>query len=107
MVHQTLVSDLLVGLMLVVAYYYGFEFFYGKTPGKMLLRMHLVDKRGEKPSRGRLALRSFLRFGSVLMMLSWRRVTLLDFLSGTRVEKLDLPTEFLKNEEGESPIGWR
>ena len=95
----------LLAILLVCLYYYFCESTWGRTPGKMILRMKVVTKKGEHPKRGRFILRTFLRLGTPLMMLSWRRTTLLDLLSGCRVQWQDVPLTV--DDQSEVPKGWR
>jgi uncharacterized RDD family membrane protein YckC len=47
--------------ILYVAYYFCFELLLGKTPGKYLTKTTVVDRHGNKPSAGRLLIRSLMR----------------------------------------------
>ena len=98
-----------VSLMMV--YYVACEFLMGRTLGKMVFRMKMTDSKGAKPSRGRLVLRTFLRIFYPVMMLSWNRVTLLDALSGLRVQKAGVAAAPIVKKGGKEkesrPMGWR
>lgn len=104
----------MISSVLMAGYYYLFESTLGRTPGKTLLRMRMMDTNGQKPSKVRIAMRIALRFGMIFMMLSWRRVTLLDLISGCRVEKMDISPSLKKKIEGKPKekektivMGWR
>lgn len=102
------IADIIIMFMLIALYYYAIEIVYGRTLGKIILRMKMTDAKGQKPTKMRLLWRTFLRFGVVMMMLSWRRITLLDWLSGCRVEKIDTPLSTAQKPSLEQmPIGWR
>ena len=101
-----LLSEPIFLFLSVAVYYLAFEYFWQKTPGKWLLRMKLLTKERKPPTRLRLAMRTLLRFGSVPMMFSWKRTTLLDLLSGIRVEKADVPSSLSQSGE-KAPVGWR
>lgn len=86
-------SDSLAGASLIVlvpAYYMFWEWFAGRTPGKMALGLKMISTSGEL-SRGRMVWRGLARFMPLLqlfMVLSWRRVTFLDLITGTRVQSV-------------------
>lgn len=70
------------------------EWIWGKTPGKMLLRMHVVGRDGGLPSPGAAIVRNLLRFvdgialyllGLVVIAIDRDRRRLGDLLAGTRV----------------------
>ncbi|MFZ5806574.1 MAG: RDD family protein [Verrucomicrobiota bacterium] len=107
-------QTIMISSVLMAGYYYLFESTLGRTPGKTLLRMRMMDTNGQKPSKVRIAMRIALRFGMIFMMLSWRRVTLLDLISGCRVEKMDISPSLKKKIEGKPKekektivMGWR
>jgi hypothetical protein len=79
------------------------EMFWGRTPAKMLLGMQMVDARLQKPTRGRILWRNALRLFWPVAVLSWRRVTLLDALSGCRVLGKPSPVKSKPSQ----PKGWR
>lgn len=102
-------------VMLVVLYYYFIESIKGRSLGKMIFHVRMVDTKGRAPSKGRIAVRGALRFGVLPMMLSWRRVTLLDLLSGCRLEKIDYAPPAKKSDKKKKgkekekavKMGWR
>ena len=70
------------------------EWVWGKTPGKMLLRMHVVGRDGQLPSPAAAIIRNLLRFidgialyllGLVVMAIDRDKRRLGDLLAGTRV----------------------
>ena len=70
------------------------EWIWGKTPGKMLLRMHVVGRDGQLPSPAAAIIRNLLRFidgialyllGLVVMAIDRDKRRLGDLLAGTRV----------------------
>ncbi len=77
-------------IILVPAYYLFWEWFAGRTPAKMVLGLKMISTSGEL-SRARMLWRGMARFIpllQLLMLLSWRRVTLLDLITGTRVQSI-------------------
>lgn len=70
-----------------LAYYLISEIKFGRTVGKWLLGYRLLSKDGvSRPKNTLIIIRAILRFIlGPLCILSWRRVTLLDLLSKTRV----------------------
>lgn len=71
----------------ILFYYAGCEAWWGRTPGKYLWGIRLATVTGGAPSRSRFILRWALRLLGPVMMLSWRRVTLLDALCGMRARR--------------------
>jgi len=51
----------LIGVVLMVIYYIGFELVFARTPGKFLLGTIVVDEKGNKPTPGQIIGRSFAR----------------------------------------------
>ncbi len=49
-------------IMLYFGYYFLFEYFLGKTPGKFLTRTRVVDMNGEWPGGKKLLIRNLCRF---------------------------------------------
>jgi uncharacterized RDD family membrane protein YckC len=49
-------------LVLLYGYYFVFEYFFGKTPGKFLTKTKVVDMNGEWPGGKRLLIRTLCRF---------------------------------------------
>lgn len=49
-------------LVLLFGYYFVFEYFLGKTPGKFLTKTKVVDMNGEWPGGKRLLIRTLCRF---------------------------------------------
>lgn len=75
-------------VVLVPAYYLFWEWLIGRTPGKMVLGLKMVSTSGPI-SRSRMIWRGIFRFIPLLqlfLMLSWRRTTFLDLITGTRVQ---------------------
>lgn len=101
-------SDSLASLSLVVlvpSYYLFWEWFAGRTPGKMVMGFKMIATSGEL-SRGRMIWRGLARFIpllQLLMMLSWRRVTLLDLITGTRVQSMPRPRTSLRSRSSSGP----
>jgi uncharacterized RDD family membrane protein YckC len=52
--------------IIVIAYFTGFEAVFGATPGKALLRLHVVMLDGGRPSFGAILMRNVLRLVDVL-----------------------------------------
>lgn len=52
----------LLCFIVIFLYYFILETKYGKTIGKMILGMKVVDANGNKPTKGRIALRTICRF---------------------------------------------
>jgi hypothetical protein len=91
-------------LALLPVYYMAFEGLLGRTPGKIFMgyKMSLPDPAN---GRGLLFWRGMLRFIpglNIPLILSWRRVTLLDLISGTRVRLSIPPDEVSHGASGES-----
>ncbi|MFH1066840.1 MAG: RDD family protein [bacterium] len=109
-IHSNLLNAISTPLILAF-YYWACEFFFSRTPGKMILRMKITDKKGDPPTRLRLGMRTFLRVAiAVVALFSWRRVTLLDLLSGCRVMKIDVEPAVEKSVKllpKEPVVGWR
>jgi hypothetical protein len=77
-----------VGLVAVPVYYAFWEWLIGRTPAKVVLGCRMIPATGDS-LRARMIARGLLRMIPVLnfcAMLSWKRVTLLDLISGTRVQ---------------------
>ena len=49
-------------LLLLFGYYFLFEYFFGKTPGKFLTKTRVVDVNGEWPGGKKLLIRTLCRF---------------------------------------------
>ena len=79
--------------VIVVMYLAGFQALHGKTPGKSMLRLRVVDEKGEKPRLNRTVLRglafvlSFYAFGIpfACVFLNPQRRAPHDFVAGTWV----------------------
>lgn len=71
------------------AYYFFFELRFGRTPGKMFMGYHIYLARGGGlPSKKRRLFRILLRaFLGPIGSFSWKRVTILDAFTGTRVQR--------------------
>ncbi|MBS1565581.1 MAG: RDD family protein [Bacteroidetes bacterium] len=74
-------------LMLLFGYFFIFEYFFGKTPGKFLTKTRVVDMNGEWPGGKKLLIRTLCRLipfdnFSFLFSAGWH-----DMLSGTVVVK--------------------
>ena len=73
-------------LMLFFGYYFLFEYFWGKTPGKFLTKTKVVDMNGEWPGGKKLLIRTLCRFipfdnfSFLFGMVGWH-----DSISGTMV----------------------
>ena len=73
-------------LVLLFAYYFVFEYFFGKTPGKFLTKTKVVDKNGEWPGGKKILIRSLCRlipfdnFSFLFGPFGWH-----DSISGTMV----------------------
>jgi len=73
-------------LMLLFGYYFLFEYFLGKTPGKFLTKTRVVDMDGEWPGAKKLLIRNLCRlipfdnFSFLFGAFGWH-----DSLSGTMV----------------------
>ena len=81
------------------------EWVWGKTPGKMLLRLHVVGRDGGLPSPGAAIVRNLMRFidgialyllGLVVMAIDRDKRRLGDLLAGTRVVQDDIGTGEVK-----------
>ena len=53
--------DVLILLLLFLIYYFGFEFFLQKTPGKYLTKSIVIDEFGDKANLRSIILRTILR----------------------------------------------
>ena len=82
------------------------EWIWGKTPGKMLLRMHVVGRDGQLPSPAAAIIRNLLRFidgialyllGLVVMAIDRDKRRLGDLLAGTRVVQDETGTGTVKS----------
>jgi uncharacterized RDD family membrane protein YckC len=88
-----------------VVYWCGCECRWKRTPGKMLFGMRYHTINGIPPTSARLIVRTALRcLTGPFAMLSWRRITLLDLLTGCRVVGI---RNMMRKKKDESPIGWR
>ncbi len=101
------VSERGLGLALAIllpAYYLFWEWLIGRTPAKVILGLKMLSSTGEI-TRVKMVWRGIVRFLPVInlvLMLSWRRVTLLDLLSGTRVQIKPIGRKRAKS-AGDSP----
>lgn len=50
-----------VGIILLLAYYFTFEFAIGATPGKLILGYTVIDDQAERPGAGKMLGRTFAR----------------------------------------------
>lgn len=93
---------------LIIAYYIGLELWIGRTLGKFFFGFHLATQSGQKPGIGFILLRNLLRCFPVLAVVSWRRVSLLDLLSGIRAVR-DIPKVRGRGARLQEPaeLGWR
>jgi uncharacterized RDD family membrane protein YckC len=90
--HYMIVSNLITYLILLL-YLAGFHAVHGRTPGKSVLRLRVVDAKGEKPALKRTVLRglafvlSFYAFGIpfACTFLNPQRRAPHDFVAGTWV----------------------
>ena len=69
-------------------YYFIFETFLGKTPGKFLTKTVVIDQKGKRPHFLRIILRTLLRFNpfDAISYLFGREQGMHDFFSGTRLK---------------------
>lgn len=71
-------------------YYFLWESFTGRTPGKMVSMTRVVNEQGRKPGIGAIFIRSVVRlFLPDLFFLPFLGMTLHDYLSKTRVVRFD------------------
>jgi uncharacterized RDD family membrane protein YckC len=97
------------------AYYMTMELWTGRTLGKMVFGLRLSTPSRGKPSKPLLIFRTLLRAAGplgFLMILSWKRVTLLDLLTGMRVMRVDRLDSsgapiFRAEQLAPCPLGWR
>ena len=81
-------------------YYIVVEYLFGRSIGKMFMGYRMSLPESVNP-RGFLFIRGMMRFVpgvNILMLLSWRRTTLLDLLSYTRVKGSREPMANLKKQ---------
>lgn len=93
-----------------LGYYLLFELTIGRTPGKMLFGLRLLDRKGNKPPFQKRVTRGIMRIIGPFALLSWRRITLLDLLSGMRVYSLDSSLVKSEDKDADPPAqkgGWR
>ena len=82
---------LLCYLLVKFLYYFCFEYFFGRTPGKYHTQSKVVNKDGGKPTTTQLIIRNLSRFFSVLSGVSDDERAVHDILSNTFViHSLDL-----------------
>lgn len=92
----------LAGMLVMGGYYFLMELRWHRTLGKMLMGLSYE----EPEARGRLSVRLFLRLLlGPLGLLSWKRVTLLDWLSATRVKLYKVGGLSENGQDGGA--GWR
>jgi hypothetical protein len=103
LMHLDSLKTYVVYIIWLFFYYILFEFYFKRTPAKFLFGMKIVTKDGSIPTKKRFFLRSLLRF-FVFLILGWNRVSLLDLLSGCRVEKIVIKH---KIKEPTKVEGWR
>lgn len=85
-----------MGCALALVYFTLFHALMGRTPGKWVTGIHVLDDTGRPPSLGRSLARSLMAFvsavplfgGYVAALFSHRRLTLHDKVSGTYVVRL-------------------
>lgn len=77
--------QLLIGVVVVFAYYFLFEFVWGRTPGKFALGTLVVNEHGGKPTVGQLIGRTASRFIPFEAVTFFGEAGAHDRLSGTRV----------------------
>lgn len=87
-------------LLLVPFYYFVFEWFVGRTVGKMVMGYKIAILPGSRRTR-MVFLRLALRLFTVVMffvpaLISWRRVSLLDLCSRVRISKATNRTSRLR-----------
>ncbi|MCK0158063.1 RDD family protein [Cellulophaga sp. F20128] len=58
---DNMVSSPFIFISVWMAYYFVFEFFTGRTPGKLITNTLVVDLENGKPSAKRIAIRTLLR----------------------------------------------
>lgn len=102
-----------VGAVSLISYYLAVEIKFGRTLGKIAMGMECkrVNEKG-RISWGRWLARTFLRIVAFpICWLSWRRVSLLDLLTGIRVVRRGVPEPESAPVEDLAPaeeaLGWR
>ena len=113
--HWVFIDSPLILLPMYAAYYIAMELWKGRTLGKIVFGLRLSTPSGGKPNKPLLIFRTLLRAAGplgFLMILSWKRVTLLDLLTGMRVmrvDRLDSSGAPIRRAEQlePSPLGWR
>jgi len=84
---QNFIFAILIYVIARFLYYFGFEFFGGRTPGKYQTKTKVVNRKGEKPSTIQLIKRNLTRFISFFSAISDDERALHDNLSNTFVIK--------------------
>ena len=79
------IPQLLLGVVIVFAYYMLFEGLWGRTPGKMVFGTAVVDATGGKPPIGTIFKRTACRLIPFEALTFFAETGLHDRLSGTRV----------------------
>jgi hypothetical protein len=74
-----------VMLISVWGYYFACDMLFERTLGKIVTGMFYLTKDELPLAKGALASRAFLRFLLIFGVLSWRKTTLVDLLTGIRV----------------------
>jgi uncharacterized RDD family membrane protein YckC len=111
--HGLRLTQPLLLLPIYATYFFVLELWKGRTIGKMVFGWRMCTPGGARPSSALLILRTFLRCAGpigFLMMLSWRRVTLLDLVTGMRVVRIDRLDDLGKptfRARELTPRGWR
>lgn len=84
------VPDLVLGVVLMLAYYIVFEGLFGRTPAKFLTGTRVIDEQGRKPSLPKVLGRSAARFipFEFLSFLGENGRGWHDRMSGTRVVRV-------------------
>jgi len=99
----------IISMISLVLYYAVTEHYLGRSPGKFILIMKMASATEEELSESRMLLRAIVRGVLCLIppvgLLSWERVTVLDWLTGTRVNWLFPPLD--KTKRRAKHEGWR
>jgi hypothetical protein len=74
-----------VMVLTIWTYYFTCDLLLERTLGKLFTGMFYLTKDEQPIAKGALINRSFLRFLNILGVLSWRKTTLVDLFSGSRV----------------------
>jgi hypothetical protein len=80
-----------VMIFVIWTYYFACDMFLQRTIGKIFTGMFYLTKDEQPLAPGAIANRGFLRFLLFLGVLSWRKTTLVDLFSGSRVFQMNPP----------------